>query len=746
MFLSERFVVRARPSSIPASALWKATAALLCCAGLIVARGCGYDFSALVAYGAYFACYVALPGVVALYALNQRALSLGTVVALALPTGFAIEIFSFLGLASVGAKNLYAFLPLLWAGFGVALWWGKKEWPIRRRVTGLHAGLALGLAAALLGMIFMAASQMFAESPLATGMPSRAIFHDWVYLVSRAAVIKHHWPLDDPSLSGTPLQYHYFMMVHAAAASTVTGVEVTLVLLRLMIVPLAVVLVAQAYLMGRRVSRSPWGGVVAALLLVVAGEASSEGGYGNPMFLGLFARWIFVSPTFFFGLIFCGALLLAVAQCDRLSGCGIAHYAWLLLLAAAGTGAKGTVLPVIICALGLWFVWRWASERRFPVRLALYGCMLGAGFAMVYIVTMSSWRTGDAAFRPLHVFQLTEFWKTYLPAWEAALSQWLPAIVATPLATLTCALIVFAGTCGVRLLAIPYLLGAAGRRRDPLVAWLGAFFLASTAMGLLMELNSYGELYLILMIRLPMAVLAAGFFIETARRFSAWRRQSAARLPNASTFAPGAAKPLQVWVRHGGVALMGATLVVALMLQAGLWVSRNGSGFVSWLSSPAKAKADAPMQQLHEALLWVRNNTEPSAVLVANACTPENMKKDHWGALDRTLTGVHFYYSALSERRLWFEGPNYIMDTTRARIRANLASGFFYRGRRPESALVSDDPCYILVDRSLADGAKVTLSNSARVFHNDRIDVYRMPRGPSIATAAVLEAQQQQQE
>ena len=53
---------------------------------------------------------------------------------------------------------------------------------------------------------------------------------------------------------------------------------------------------------------------------------------------------------------------------------------------------------------------------------------------------------------------------------------------------------------------------------------------------------------------------------------------------------------------------------------------------------------------MQEALLWVRHNTERNAVLVANACTPENMKKDHWVTLDRTLTGVHFYYSALSER------------------------------------------------------------------------------------------------
>ena len=121
-------------------------------------------------------------------------------------------------------------------------------------MTPSRAFFTIGLAVAFLATTLMAASQMYAESPLAAGLPTRAIFHDWVYLVSRAAVIKHNWPLDDPSLSGTPLQYHYFMMVHAAAASATTGVELTVILLRLVMVPLGAVLVAQAYLLERGVT------------------------------------------------------------------------------------------------------------------------------------------------------------------------------------------------------------------------------------------------------------------------------------------------------------------------------------------------------------------------------------------------------------------------------------------------------------------------------------------------------------
>ena len=261
-----------------------------------------------------------------------------------------------------------------------------------------------------------------------------------------------------------------------------------------------------------------------------------------------------------------------------------------------------------------------------------------------------------------------------------------------------------------------------------MVPWLAALLAASCGMGLLMELNSYGEIYVFLMFRLPMAVFAAAFLVDAVRYV---RARNPWLLPApAAWLRPG-------WLRWTAVAVLALLVAGTFGVQTKLWWMRNLTGFRQWVATPANLKADDYMQQLAEALLWVRRNTEPNAVLVANACTPENMKKDHWGALDRTLTGVHFYYSALSERRLWFEGPNYIRDATRVRIRANLASAFFYRGRPLDPAVVSGAQCYILLDRSLADGAKVALPAKQRIFTNARMEVYRVPRGPQAVGVAV---------
>ncbi len=730
---------------------WVAGSGLLLVAFAIVMRSCGYDFATVAKYAAYLALHVALPGVVALHLVFRVPLSPARMLALAVPTGFAIEIFTFLSLSALDAKPLFPWTPVVWIAAGVTIRLVNRRWPVRLPVSAHHAGVMAWLALAFLGTAVMAASQMFAESPLAQGLPTRAIFHDWVYLVSRAAVIKNHWPLDDPSLSGTPLQYHYFMMVHAAAVSWTTDIEITAVMLRLVFVPLGAVLVAQAYLLGRMVSRSPWGGVIAALLTVVVSEVSFQPSYGDPLFLGLFVRWLFVSPTFFFGMIFCGAILLAVAQCARLKNCHARHYVWLFLLGTTGTGAKGTVLPVLIGALGLWAAWRWLRERRVPWRVVAFAGCLVTAFAVVYFPTMSEWRTGNAALRPFHVFELTGFWKQYLPAWREWLAQWLPTGAALTVASVACGAVVFAGTCGVRLLAIPYLFWGSVERRDaPLVGWLGAFFVASAGMGLLMELNSHGELYVILMMRLPMAVLTAGFLVATSRRIAGWWReqQAAPSLGSASPFARidgrpvaprGGQPPGGRWLPRLILGTGAMVLAATLGMQTSLWWVRNRAGLAEWIKTPTDLKPDGYMQELQEALLWVRNHTEPNAVLVANACTPENMRKDHWGALDRTLTGVHFYYSALSERRLWFEGPNYIMDTTRARIRANLASNFFYRGRPLDPELVNGGPCYVLLDRTLPDGADVILPVGRRVFSNRRIDVFQMSE-PVVAEAAFAAA------
>ena len=73
--------------------------------------------------------------IVALYVVNRGPISLTQVLALAVPTGFAIEIFSFLGFSALELKPAYTWVPLLWCGAAIAIRITRDEWPVRVRLS-----------------------------------------------------------------------------------------------------------------------------------------------------------------------------------------------------------------------------------------------------------------------------------------------------------------------------------------------------------------------------------------------------------------------------------------------------------------------------------------------------------------------------------------------------------------------------------------------------------------------------------
>ncbi|MBI5381384.1 MAG: hypothetical protein HZA31_05745 [Opitutae bacterium] len=641
-------------------------------------------------------------------------------IAIGIPAGYALEILSFLTLSALDARQVYFVLPAIWTSLGFVLMARRREGLVRLELPVERAGVALALSLLVLVTVLTAASQMFSESPLNEGRPAVGLFHDWVYLLSRAATIKNHWPLEDPSLAGEPLQYHYFMLVHTAAASWVTGTEISLVFLRLVVVPFGIVIVFQAYTLGHRLTQQAWGGVLAALLTLMAGEVSLSADYMDPTYLGLFVRWLFQSPTFFFGMVFFGALLVAVQTCIELPRCTWRHYLLLALLAGAGTGAKGTVLPPLLISLGILIGWQWLRHQQMPRRLLAIVSCLAATFVVVYALTMAGWGSGDAVIAPFQTLQVSRFWRESFPVWQSWLAQWCPAQFSTNLAAWSCLLVVFLGTAGLRAFALPYLLLIRWQQNRTMTIWLGLVFGCCFSMGLFLHLVSYSQLYILLLMRLPLALLAAAFMVEACQRCLTWMRPAVHAVTTAPAgwwMAPRTRAALVIMTGTGGLAL--------LVLQVGLWHVRNRPGLHRWFYKEYHAKSQ--MQPLQEALIWVRAHTEHNATLISNVFTPENLRRDRWGALDRTKIGLHFYYSALAERRLWVEGPIYSRDPKKADQRMRLAADIFYHDRSPTTALFGNKPCYILLDRTVQDGARVPLTDLQRVFANERIEVYRVP-------------------
>jgi hypothetical protein len=704
---------RAQPTL--SAILWTLSAVAIATACYIIIRSCGYDVSIPAKYSSYFLLQIALPGYVVLSLARVRPLSPSTIIALGLPTGFAIEIFSFLACSAIDARGVLPWLPAVW--LMIALLLRRQGRPFQINLSGLaDAATVFALSALFLGMVIAAASQMYAESPLINGLPQRPIFHDWVYLLSRAAVIKHHWPIEDPSLAGTSLQYHYFLLVHVAAASRATDIDVTWLLLRLVVVPLGLIFTVQAYAVGKLLSRSRWGGVLAAVLAIVPGELSSATDYDHLAFLGLFVRWLYVSPTFFFGVIFFGALLLAIAQPIR----RVPQVLWIGLLVAAATAAKGSVLPVLLGGLGLWLPWIWFHERRFPLRLCLMAAGIIAVFTTVYLATMAAWGAAGAVVQPFEVCRISEFWDQHAVPWTRLLKHTLHAPdFGTWLGGALTSLGVLAGTTGVRLVGAAYLVGRRNGQRLEFARWLAATAVASYAIGLTLHFDANSELYFLLLSRLPTAALAAAFVIDLARRWQAYRR----------IIGSGAAG----WCSR--LAVGSAALVIApcLALQVVNTVTCHRGGLIDWIHFDPKTKINADLLPLYEVTTWLRDHTEPEAVLLTNAFTVKNLNADRGILVDHTTVGVHYYFSALTERRLWIEGPTYALDQTEARRRLIRSAQTFYAQRAPPQSLLRSGPSYIVLDHAVGDGATFSASYGRRVFANERFEVFHLNSRPASA-------------
>jgi hypothetical protein len=368
---------------------------LLAAASTILHR---YDVGAgeIARFAAYEVGLVALPGYLLYVALSGRSgLGLRQVVAGG-ALGYVVQLGLFALTAWAGARGL---LPYLLAGVGlVALPFALRARrapaePPDHPQSGGWAWAALALALVALVVV---AHDHYDKAPLPEKVKTQKYYPDTVWEVALAAEVRHHFPPEIPSLAGEPLRYHYFAAMNEAAIAQVTGLDQPLVNFRLFLVPLLFLAIGGMVLLGREVGGSPWVGVLTAVLLLFVGPLDPL-----PSAHGLFFRNLFLSDTFLFGLALFLALLVELVAMLRAGAAPSggapqrsARGEWtvVLLLLAGCSGAKGTILPVVLggLALTLAFVaWR-ERERVKPLVIALG--LAGAVFLVSYALLYSSRR------------------------------------------------------------------------------------------------------------------------------------------------------------------------------------------------------------------------------------------------------------------------------------------------------------------------------------------------------------------
>jgi hypothetical protein len=357
----------------------------------------GVTVDQVIRYAGYEIAYVAAPGAALLWALRERRPGVLATIALGWPLGQTLEILAFSATAASGLRGLYLIYPVVViAGSALVIWRRRQDADGGTDHQVLSARLLWATAAALsLGLMYLALAYVPGVPLPSATVPVAYHDPDFPYFIGLIAEVLHHWPATSPGLSGSPLHYEWFIFFHIAAVSQVTHISISVVALRLDYLTTMVVIGCELLAVSRYLARGAWTGVLAIVVVFLLGPldlTTDASGLGPTPFVDLFSYHLWASWTFAYGLTFFLGLLFLISE--RLHAPtwrtrrDLGSWVAIALLMIGASGAKATVLPVIITGTGLYLVLVVVTRKQISaaaiVTLALGVVIFIATFLIVY--------------------------------------------------------------------------------------------------------------------------------------------------------------------------------------------------------------------------------------------------------------------------------------------------------------------------------------------------------------------------
>jgi hypothetical protein len=651
----------------------------------------GVSLGDALLYIGYELGFVVVPGWAAYRALSRdpggplRQLAIGWAL------GYVLEILAFMATAATGTRELLVIYPLVIVIAAAAIIYRRTPSQAGRD-PGSEKPSYLGwmTAAVCLGAIVYIALSYFATTSL-PGTGDVSYFIDYNRWIGLAADAKNNWPITDPSVAGEPLPYHYFVNIHLAAASQVTGLGLPLIYLRLFIFPLVTLGVLLLVVAGQSFARSYSVGLIAACIAFFIGELrldASETFLAHTPFFGLFFTLLIRSPSFLLGLVLFVALIILVGERirHRPERGTIGEWILIALLMVGASDAKVTILPLLVAALALYGGWRLLDSGRIPP-----GAWISAGMALlvsgvVWVLQYRGYPSGVDLdpFADLNLMPAVRLIKGDL---MANLAQFPGRDVLLDVGG------VLFGSLG--LLAAP-LVGIAwiihrGVRLSEAQIWLFSLLLAGLALSFMFaEPGTQAAMYFLFF------GLIGGYVLSAEGLRAAWRRRPPMRgrwkplvalgfaaaasitaliaLPTSlDLFTGPRANALTYMLRYAGLILTLVLLYAAgrRWLGPGRWAAGAlvsaallGVGALATpfdnLKPALTSRAGAQVSlgktmspELYRALTWIRDQTPTDAIVAVN---------NQWIDPANTVP-LEFTYSAFSERRVFLEGWGYSQRT-----------------------------------------------------------------------------------
>jgi hypothetical protein len=595
--------------------------------------------------------------------------------------GVSILMLVYMAVAPIGGQQ-WAWLwaaPVLMVVVAVPSWRRRCLSRVERPVSPLAAWLIA--AACALPLYAVGRSRNLAPAPYTD---PRSNLPDMAFHQALSASAKYDFPLQAPYVNGEQMHYHYFWHQFTAATSWATGVDLTDLVYTIGWLPLLLAGVALIFALTDRLAPgSRWAGPLAIAVASIGGTVNPYTNANLPN-EGLI-NYVWGSPTQNLG----GGLvvLLALLGVDLLRGRGRpGTWVMFVVIAAAASGSKATVLPMIICGLGL-VVFVRLCYGRFAKGALLVSVVLGGLFLAAIVVVFGGESSGTAV-RPWVTFAKTGLYSQIAqPEWGVFDSQamWITAI--------TMCLGLTLGSTGLLVLT-----GTAGRwLRDPGMIFLVGISIAGFGGMVLTDQPGGSQMYFHRTAVPVIAALAAagawmlvfwfgdrrsGIFVLLSLgagvgAIAGARAIVRSKTPPGQTFLQpdghltGLVEP---WLWTVGLLLAAAVLVTVLwklakrrgrpsrVLVASFVLAGMGAGLFLPLQSMARYQQATlapvndkvplgPSATQTQAALWLRDHTDPDDLVATNAhCVVKNVLG---------CDARHFWIAGLSERHVLVEGWGY---------------------------------------------------------------------------------------
>ncbi|MFC9687483.1 hypothetical protein ACFTSF_03020 [Kribbella sp. NPDC056951] len=621
---------------------------------------------------------ITLPGVVLWRLTSPFRHNLVEDVAAGSLVGVSALLLVYMGVSPLGLQRwawLWA-VPVVAAAFAVPRWRRRVLSRVERPVSPLTAWL-LATACAL-PVYAIARPRNVAPAPYTDPAYNNP---DMAYQQALAASAKYDFPLQASYVHGEQMDYHYFFHQFTAAVNWATGVDLTDLIYTIGWIPLTLAGCALIFVLTDRFAPgSRWAGPLAVAVAAVGGTVNVYPGFTLPQ--ESLTAYLWGSPTQNLGSGL--TVLLAIVIVDILRGRN-SRGTWLigLLIAAAASGSKATILPLVLCGLGL-VVFVRLCQRRMARRAVVMAVAVTSVILTAIVVVFGNHSTG-LSLRPWVTFAKIGVYPfiAWQREWDTGdydhSSMWISAVV-TCLAWLlgTAGLVVLAGTAKrwLRDAGMIFLIGVAvaGFCGMALTDQSGSsqMYFHRTAVPIIAVLAAVGAHMLVFSIRRAKwlvlgSVLGGMAAAAVARRIIRalpsdavlFRREDGTLtglvLPWVLTIALLALVGVlaAVWLRQrtGRVVLAGFVLAA---MGAGLYLPLRALPSMGD-AKPTEAVAEdtllGPSATQLAAARWLRDHTSPDELIATNAhCA----RKSALGCDAR-----HFWIAGLSERHVLIEGWAY---------------------------------------------------------------------------------------